>query len=103
MEDKNKRHEYDPAKRNKAGINAVLRAIVAFYLVYLGALIVRGIDGEAPAVRPWIAITICVIFCASAVGFIVYTMKKYRADLKAAEVSQEENPALSGKEKEREA
>ena len=71
MDPRRTQPQYDPQKRSKATITAMLRAIVAFYLAYLG----------------W---TVCAVFTVVGILFGVYTMRRYQADLKAAELPREE-------------
>ena len=89
MEKKNQ-PRYDEQKRSKATITAVLRALVAFYLAYLGWTIARNSGGEETTMLPWMGWAICAVFMAVGIGFGVYTMKHYQTDLKAAELPSEE-------------
>ena len=95
MENK-KQPRYNEQKRSRASITAVLRAIVAFYLAYLGWTIAQNSGGDNTTMQPWMGWSICAVFTVVAIGFGVYTMKRYQADLKAAELPQEEEPARSG-------
>ena len=85
--EKNERPRYNEQMRSKASISAVLRSIVAFYLAYLGWTIARGAGGEDTTMQPWVGWLICGVFCAVAIGFGVYALRRYQADLKAAELS----------------
>ena len=93
---------YNEQMRSKASIAAVLRSIVAFYLAYLGWTIAQGSGGEDTTLAPWMGWAICAVFIVVAIGFGVYTLKRYQAELKAAELPsegaaddshQEEHPA----------
>ena len=87
--DRKARPRYDEQKRSKANISAVLRFIVAFYLAYLGWTIARGGGGEDGSMEPWLAWLICGVFCAVGIGFGVYALNRYQAELKAAELPDE--------------
>ena len=88
--EKNARPQYDEQMRSKASISAVLRSIVSFYLAYLGWTIAQNSGGESTTMQTWQGWGICAIFMAVAIGFGVYTMKRYQDDLKAAELPPEE-------------
>lgn len=90
------RPQYDAQKRSKANISAVLRFVVAFYLAYLGWTVARGAGGEDTTMQPWVGWLICGVFCLVAIGFAVYTLKRYQADLKAAELPNEEGTPSGG-------
>ena len=87
---------YNEQKRSRASITAVLRAIVAFYLAYLGWTIAQNSGGADTTMQPWMGWSICAVFTVAAIGFGVYTMKRYQADLKAAELPEEEDTARPG-------
>ena len=79
---------YDERKRSKANISAVLRSIVAFYLAYLGWTIAQNSGGPDTTMEAWMGWTICAVFCAVAIAFGMYTLKRYQHDLKAAELDE---------------
>ena len=81
---------YDEQKRSRATISAVLRSIVAFYMAYLGWTIAQNSGGADTTMQPWQGWAICAVFMAVAIGFGVYTLKRYQTDLKAAELPPEE-------------
>ena len=87
--DKRKSPVYDERRRSKASITAVLRSIVAFYLAYLGFTIAQNSGTEATTMEPLVGYAVCAVFTAVAIGFGVYTLKRYQIDLKAAEISSE--------------
>ena len=89
MDPKKTQPRYDPQKRSKATISAVLRSIVAFYLAYLGWTVAQNAGGPDTTMKPWMGWAICAVFMAVAIVFGVYTLKRYQADLKAAELPQE--------------
>ena len=90
--------QYNQQMRSKASVSAVLRSIVAFYLAYLGWTIARGAGGEDTTMQPWVGWLICGVFCAVGIAFGVYTLRRYQADLKAAELPGGENSDGSGSE-----
>ena len=96
--DRKVRPQYDAQKRSKANISAVLRFVVAFYLAYLGWTIARGAGGEDTTMQPWVGWLICGVFTLVAIGFAIYSLKRYQADLKAAELPDEEAAAPSGED-----
>ena len=100
--EKKARPQYNEQMRSRASISAVLRSIVAFYLAYLGWTIARGSGGEDTTMAPWLGWLICGVFCAVGIGFGVYTLRRYQADLKAAELSDAEMSGADGSEREEE-
>lgn len=90
MDPKRTQPRYDPQKRSKATITAVLRAIVAFYLAYLGWTVAQNAGGPDTSMKPWMGWAIFALFSAVGIAFGVYTMKRYQADLKAAELPDRE-------------
>ena len=100
MTDMNKKEQprYNEQMRSKATISAVLRAIVAFYLAYLGWTIAQNSGGADTTMQPWVGWAIFAVFTAVAIGFGVYTMKRYQADLKEAELPEQtsEQPGEAG-------
>ncbi len=88
MEKKNQ-PRYNEQMRSKATISAVLRAIVAFYLAYLGWTIAQNSGGEDTSMEPWMGWAICAVFFIVGIAFGVYTLKRYQADLKDAELPPE--------------
>ena len=86
---------YDERKRSRASITAVLRSIVAFYLAYLGFTIAQNSGTQSTTMEPLVGWAICAVFTVAAIGFGVYTLKRYQIDLKAAEISSEGSPSRS--------
>ena len=78
------RPSYDVQKRNKAHTAASLRGVVTLYLIYLGWKIVSGSLGADTSMPLWVGVLLGGLFVAAAVVFGVYTIKRYRADRKAA-------------------
>lgn len=85
----NKSKEYNVIRKNRANVSAVLRGAVACYLLYLGVQIAMS-AGKDPSFPAWAAWLLGGFFCVAAVAFGVYTWRRYRADLKAAELTEEE-------------
>ena len=98
--EKNERPRYNEQMRSKASISAVLRSIVAFYLAYLGWTIARGAGGEDTTMQPWVGWLICGVFFAVGIAFGIYALRRYQADLKAAELPGGEDSDGSGETQE---
>ena len=86
--DKRRQPRYDERKRAKANISAVLRAIVAFYLAYLGWTIAQNSGGPETTMEPWMGWTFFAVFSAVGIFFGMYTLKRYQIDLKNAELAE---------------
>lgn len=95
--DKRPRTRYNEQKRSKANISAVLRSIVAFYLAYLGWTVARNAGGPDTTMKSWMGWAVFGVFSLVAVAFEMYTLKRYQADLKNAELPPDE-PARSDPE-----
>ncbi len=76
------KQEYNEELRSKAGKKAVLRALVAGYLVYLGWNIATG---ESSSMSQLTARLIGGVFIAAAAAFGVYIFRSWRSDLAAAQ------------------
>lgn len=85
----NKSKEYNVIRKNRAGTAALLRGAVACYLLYLGVQIAMS-AGKDPSFPVWAAWVLGGFFCLAGAAFGVYTWRRYRADLKAAELTEEE-------------
>ena len=80
---------YDFQKKKKANVSATFRCLVSVYLIYLGVRLMGGGGGEGePPV--WAARLTGGAFILAAVGFIWYTRKTYKAELKDAELPEDE-------------
>lgn len=78
MDNKNDmKFEYDIQKRAQAGMKATFRGVVAVYIAYLGYKLIRDAAGF------W-TVAAGVFFIAAAIGFGVYTWKRWHIDLEAA-------------------
>ena len=81
----NEQHTQQSAqKQARAGTAAVLRIIVACYLVYLAVQLIRGVQDGSSAMSPVIAWIAALFFTAAAAAFCLYTWKQYRQDAKKA-------------------
>ena len=85
----NNSKEYNVIRKNRANVSAVLRGAVACYLLYLGVQIAMG-AGKDPSFPVWAAWVLGGFFFLAGAAFGVYTWRRYRADLKAAELTEEE-------------
>lgn len=84
---------YDFTKRSKAVNIATIRAVVAVYVAYLGCSIIRGVRDGGSTMSPALGWAIGVFFIAAAAAVLVYTWKRWRAELEAARL-----PATSSSE-----
>ena len=84
--------EYDIQKRAQSGVKATFRVVVAAYIAYLGYKLIR--DAEAS----W-TIVVGAVFIAAALAFCVYAWKRWRIDLEAARLP-DEDETDEGKEDE---
>ena len=82
MDEKN--CEYDPSKRTRASNTAVLRAVVAAYLAYLGFDLLRDRIRGISTLSPVFAWTAGLGFIAAALAFGLYTWKLWKRELEAA-------------------
>ncbi len=82
MDEKN--CEYDPAKRAKVSNIAILRAVVAAYLAYLGFDLLRDWFRGASTLSPALAWTAGLGFIAAALAFGFYTWKRWKQESEAA-------------------
>ena len=76
--------EYDVQRRAKAGTGATLRALVAGYLLYLAWQIVKGVRSGESSMNPAIAYAAAAFFTLTAIAFVVYLIRRWRADVEAA-------------------
>ena len=65
--------EYDTAKRTKVNNLAVLRAVVAAYLAWLGFSLIRDCLRGASTLSPAFSWTAGLVFIAAALAFVYYT------------------------------
>ncbi len=76
--------EYDMAKRTKASNFAVLRTLVAAYLVWLGFSLIRDHLRGVSTLPPALVWAAGLGFIAAALAFGFYTWKLWRRELDAA-------------------
>ena len=81
---------YHDGRKQKATTSAFLRCLVIAYLLYLAWQLAWGASGPPGDMPQWLAYTAAGVFCAAAAAFGVYTWKKWRSGLKAAELTPEE-------------
>ena len=80
--------KYRIADKNRADMRALLRGIVAAYLLYMAYQLCFGIeDVTFPAAA---RVTVGIVLALAAVGFGVYAWRRYRADCEAAELTDKE-------------
>ncbi len=81
----NKEHwEYDVQRRARAGTGATLRALVAGYLIYLAWQIVKGVRSGETNMPPALAYGAAIFFTLAAIAFVVYLIRRWRAEVEAA-------------------
>lgn len=78
------KQQFDMQKRTRANITAAFRALVSGYLAWLGSKIANAEGSSMPALT---AQLISAAFIIAALGFGVYTWKRWRSDLEAARLS----------------
>lgn len=79
-------NRYNEEMRSKAGKKALLRALVAGYLVYLGWNIATG---ESESMTRFTARMIGGVFIAAASAFGLYIFRSWRNDMAAARIQQD--------------
>ena len=84
MENNNSpKFEYDIQQRAQAGVKATFRGVVAAYIAYLGYKLIR--DAESI----W-HIVASIVFIAAALAFGVYAFRRWRIDVEAARLPDED-------------
>ncbi len=78
--------EYDPQRRARASTGAMLRALVAGYLLYLAWQIVKGTRSGESSMNPAIAYAAAAFFVLAAIAFVVYLIRRWRTDVEAAKL-----------------
>ena len=76
-----KKWKFDIQKRTRANTTASFRALVVGYLAWLGWKIANAEEGSMSALT---AQLISAAFMIAALGFGVYTWKRWRSDLESA-------------------
>ena len=87
--------EYDIQKRARAGTAATFRAVVAGYIAYLGWKIATAEGGSMPLLA---ARLIGCAFIVAAIAFGIYTWKRWRLDLEAARLPEDEETQEGGED-----
>ena len=87
--------EYDPQRRARASTGAMLRALVAGYLLYLAWNIVKGVRAGETSMSPAVAYPAAAFFTLAAIAFVVYLIRRWRKEVEAAKL-----PAQTGGESE---
>ena len=82
--------EYDAAKRTRANNLAVLRALVAAYLAWLGFSLIRDCVRGASTLSPAFAWTAGLVFIAAALTFAFYIRSQWKRELAAAKLPKPE-------------
>ena len=82
--------EYDAAKRTRANNLAVLRALVAAYLAWLGFSLIRDCLRGASTLSPAFAWTVGLVFIAAALAFAFYIRRQWKRELAAARLPKPE-------------
>ena len=76
--------EYDVQRRARAGTSAILRALVAGYLVYLAWQILQNVRTGETSMTPAVAYTAAGFFLMAAAAFAVYLIRRWRIEVEAA-------------------
>ncbi|MDO4990709.1 MAG: hypothetical protein Q4E45_09420 [Eubacteriales bacterium] len=85
--------EYDAAKRTRANNLAVLRALVAAYLAWLGFSLIRDCVRGASTLSPAFAWTGGLVFIAAAFAFAFYIRRQWKRELAAARLPKQAEDA----------
>lgn len=90
---------YHYEQKNRARVSAMLRALVAAYIVYLGysATPLRAEPDGMSATLAWV---LGAALMLAGIAVIVYTVLRYKQDLAAAEYTEEEYAELERSEEE---
>ena len=83
--------EYDAAKRTRANNLAVLRALVAAYLAWLGFSLIRDCVRGASTLSPAFAWTVGLVFIVGALAFAIYIWRQWQRELAAARLPKPES------------
>ena len=85
---------YHPARKARAGRTMALRVRVGMSVLYLARQIASGGASGTSPIPQWGVVALTAAFAAVAVGFGYYAWRRYRSDLKAAELTEEERREL---------
>ncbi len=86
MSDKNS-FEHDLQARTRAGTTAALRGVVSLYLLYLAWQLIKDARSGQEDIPTAVAYLAAAVFALVAIGFAVYIVKRWRADVKASRPS----------------
>lgn len=86
---------YNVPRKQKADMKVMLRALVSGYLLFLAWKLVSSSGPEFPRAARYLA---GLVFTAGAAAFGWFTWKSYRAGLKDAELTPEEEEELRQQE-----
>ena len=97
MQGQKKVYHYE--KKNRAQVRAVLYAVVAAYVAYLGYS-TTPLHGEPDGLSVTMAWVLGVALIAAGIAVAVYTYLRYRRDLADAEYTEEEYAELDARREE---
>ena len=90
--------EYDVQRRARAGSSAVLRALVAGYLVYLAWQILRNVRSGETTMTPAVAYAASAFFLLAAAAFAAYLIRRWRIETEAARLPESDEAEGSGED-----
>lgn len=88
---------YHAVRKNKADLRGLLRGLVCAYLLFL-AWRLASYTGSDPTFPPVLGRVAGGLFAAAAIAFGIFAVKSYRADLRSAQLTDEEEEALCQEE-----
>lgn len=90
----NQNENFDPARKSRITNIAVLRAVVAGYLFYLGFTILRDLLSGNPGSLPLWLLWLCgIFFMLAALAFGYYTWRQYQKQMSALRAESPEKEA----------
>ena len=90
--------EYDEQRRARAGTSAVLRALVAGYLIYLAWQILRNLRTGETTMTPAVGYAAAAVFLLAAAAFAVYLIRQWRIESEAARLPESDEAESSAEE-----
>lgn len=84
---------YNVVRKNRADLRGLLRCLVCAYLLYL-AWKLASYNGSDPTFPSMLGRVAGALFAVAAIAFGIYAVKSYRADLREAQLTAEEEEAL---------
>ena len=94
------RKVYHYEQKNRAGVRAALYAVVAVYIGYLGYR-TTPLYAEPDGLSVTMAWALGAVLMLCAVGVLIYTWRRYKRELAAAEYTEEEYAELERREREK--